>query len=131
MFNCATCIIATYATALQKCTIHDTPDSNKYSMLNGNINNRYQRIELCLYICAKDEILHFVYIVQHIDWYLCYKFINYIVKFFTQNENITHNNLLSCNYYAARTGFNIPCALSLKRYRFHACERLRVDRNYM
>ena len=67
MFNCATCIIATYATALQKCTIHDTPDSNKYSMLNGNINNRYQRIELCLYICAKDEILHFVYIVQHIE----------------------------------------------------------------
>ena len=41
--------------------------------------------------------------------------INYIVKFFAQNENITHNNLLSCNYYAARKGFNIPCALFLKR----------------
>ena len=67
MFNCATCIIATYATALQKCTVHDTPDSNKYSMLNGNINNRYQRIELCLYICAKDEILYFVCIVQPIE----------------------------------------------------------------
>ena len=76
MFNCATCIIATYATALQKCTIHDTPDSNKYSMLNGNINNRYQRIELCLYICAK--ILRFrrnssfcVHCTAYRNWYLC------------------------------------------------------------
>ena len=90
------------ATALQKCTIHDTPDSNKYSMLNGNINNRYQRIELCL--CALYSTSKLVSML-----------INYIVKFFTQNENITRNNLLSCNYYAARKGFNIPCALSLKR----------------
>ena len=113
MFNCATCIIATLcATALQKCTIHDTPDSNKYSMLDGNINNRYQRIKLCLYICAKDEILHFVYIVQRIETGM------YVDKLHSQiplsNENIAHNNLLYCNYYAARKGFNIPCALSLK-----------------
>ena len=71
MFNCATCIIATYATALQKCTVHDTPDSNKYSMLNGNINNRYQRIELCLYICARRNSSFCVHCTAHRNCYLC------------------------------------------------------------
>ena len=93
MLNCATCIIATYATALQKCTVHDTPDSNKYSMLNGNINNRYQRIELCLYICEKTKF--FILCALYSTSKLVFMLINYIVKFFAQNENITHNNLIT------------------------------------
>ena len=58
MFNCATCIIATYAQRFR----------NVQSMIPLTvINTQCSRIELCLYICAKDEMLHFVCIVQHIE----------------------------------------------------------------